>query len=154
MFVPFNDAARLVMRLADEEASRYRHAEVRTEHLLLALLQLHDCVAARVLGKGRIDLEKVRSEVEKIATDGAADSSVDRRALTPGAQKAIACASSAAERLGHSQVGTGHLLLGLLEEAKGLAFRVLCRLGIGRVGANLSRVAERVIAEMNDGGAK
>jgi hypothetical protein len=85
--------------------------------------------------------------VEKRAPSGTA-SPGDGRPLAAGAQKAIELALGAAARLGHAQVGTGHLLLGLLEEAEGIAFQVLCRLGIQRVGANLSRVAERVIAQM------
>jgi hypothetical protein len=70
--------------------------------------------------------------------------------LSPGCQKAIDLALAAAERLGHARVGTGHLLLGLLEEANGVAFRALCSLNVGRVGYNLSRVAERVTAAMQD----
>ena len=73
------------------------------------------------------------------------------RPLAAGGRKAVACALSAADRLGHVRVGTGHLLLGLLEEAEGVAFRVLAELGIGRLGGNLSRIAEHVVREMNRG---
>jgi ATP-dependent Clp protease ATP-binding subunit ClpC len=147
----FNDAARLVLRLADLEALRCHHDAVGTEHLLLALLQLHDCVAVRVLRKGRIDLERVRLEVERIVPRGPADTGDRRRPLTPGGRKAIAYALAATDRLGHVRAGTGHLLLGLLEEAEGVAFRLLCARGIGRLGRNLSRVAEHVEAEMRRG---
>lgn len=150
MFVQFNDAARLVMRLADQEARHWQYNSIATEHLLLALLQLHDCVATRVLAKGKIDPDQVREEVEELVRVGE-DCPCTRRTLTPGCRKAIDHASAAADRLGHARVGTGHLLLGLLEEAEGVAFQALCKVGINRVGTNLSRVAERVIAEMEEG---
>lgn len=151
MFVHFNDAARLVMRLAEQEARRLRHDHIATEDLLLALLQLHDSVAARVLGKAQITLEKVRLEVQARALPCVEVGEDERRLLSQGAQKAIELAGAAMARLGHGHVVTGHLLLGLLEEAEGTAFQVLCKLGIVRVGNNLSRVAERVIAEMEAG---
>lgn len=148
MFTRFNDAVRLVLRLADLEARRLHHDRVATEHLLLALLQLHDCVAERVLARVSIFLSRVRFEVEWLVLPGTDDTSKERR-LNPGSRKAIEYAIAAADRLGHAQVGTGHLLLGLLEEAEGIAFRVLCSLKIHRLGNNLSRIAEHVIAEMN-----
>jgi hypothetical protein len=148
MFTHFDDAARLAMRLADQEARRLRHDCLGTEHLLLGLLQLHDCVAARVLARADIGLEGVRAEVEKIVPPGADGAGEGRLPLTAGLQKAIDCATAAADRLGHARVGTGHLLLGLLEEARGVAFHVLFQQGIGRLGGNLSRVAERVTVEM------
>jgi ATP-dependent Clp protease ATP-binding subunit ClpC len=150
MHLSFNDAARLALRLAQHEARRLQHDSVGTEHLLLALLNLHGCIAARVLGKARISLDRILVEVEKLVPFGS-DSSERRRSLTQGCRTAIALAVAASERLGHARLGTGHLLLGLLEEAEGVAFRVLCKLGIGRLGRNLSRVAEHIIVEMNYG---
>jgi ATP-dependent Clp protease ATP-binding subunit ClpC len=152
MFMQFNDAARLVMRVAELEARQFHHPTIGTERLLLALLQLHDCVAVRVLAKAGIDKDRVRLEVAKSGPASSDTLSDGRPFLTPECRKAIEFAIAAANRLGHSRVGTGHLLLGLLEEATGLAFQVLCRLGIGRLGGNLSRVAEHVVAEMNRGG--
>jgi ATP-dependent Clp protease ATP-binding subunit ClpC len=167
MFTQFNDAARLAVRLADEEAKRLGDDRIDTEHLLLGLLQLYDCVAVRVLAKGEIHLQVVRGMVEsdaqfarilttlhEEAPAGArdrAEQQCERRRLTAAAQRSIELAFAAADRLRHVQVGTGHLLLGLLEETEGKAFRVLCKLRVHRVGANLSRVAERVIAEMEKG---
>jgi len=151
MFAQFNDAARLVLRLADEEARRARRGSIDTEHLVLALIQLHNCVATRLLRKGGIDLATVRREVAKLAPPGDEDTTAGRRPITPAGRKAIDLATAAAERLGHGRVGTGHLLLGLLEEAEGVAFRVLCKVGIGRLGANLSRLAERLDAERESG---
>jgi ATP-dependent Clp protease ATP-binding subunit ClpC len=148
MYMPFNEAARLAMRLAELEAVHYRHDHVDTEHFLLGLLQLHDCVAARVLKKGNIDLARVRREVELAVPPGNEGPAGDRRPLTAGARKAIEFAIAATDRLGHARAGTGHLLLGLLEEAEGVAFRVLCKLGIARIGQNLSRIAEWVNKEM------
>jgi ATP-dependent Clp protease ATP-binding subunit ClpC len=151
MFTRFNDAARLVLRLADLEAQSFHHDSVGTEHLLLALVQLHHCVAARVLAKGNIFHIRLRTVVESRISPGPSDSTCERRPLTPGAQKAIEYALAAAERLGHAEVGTGHLLLGLLEEAEGVAYQVLCERKIVRLGKNLSRIAERVLAEMSRG---
>jgi ATP-dependent Clp protease ATP-binding subunit ClpC len=150
MFLSFNDAARLVMRLADCERQRLHHDCIGTEHLLLALVQLHGCVAARVLAKGGISLDRVRKGIEDLVGAGPAEHTSSRR-LTAGSEKSIALAIVASERLGQAEVGTGHLLLGLLEEAHGVAFRVLCKLGIGRLGGNLSRIAEHVIREMKRG---
>jgi ATP-dependent Clp protease ATP-binding subunit ClpC len=151
MFMHFNDAARLVLRIADQEARRLHHDSVGTEHLLLALVQLHGCVAARVLAKGGIRLYRVRLEVEISVPPGSAATSAERRRLNHSSRKSIAYALAAADRLGHVRVGTGHLLLGLLEEGEGVAFWALCRLGIIRLGRNLSRVAEHVITEMHTG---
>ncbi len=148
MFIPFNDAVRLVLRLADLEAERSHRNYIDTEHLLLGLVQLHDCVAVRVMHGGKITPDKVREAVNKSIQPSMECSSDDRRRLTPAAEKAIELATAAAERLGHVRVGTGHLLLGLLEEAEGVAYRVLCQVGIVLVGNNLSRVAERVTKEM------
>lgn len=148
MFTDFNDAARLVMRLAEVTADARRRGAVDTQDMLLALAQLHDCVAARVLRRAGIDLEAVRREIAKFET-AETDTGERSRRRTPGVVKAVERARSAAYgRLGHETVGTGHLLLGLLEEANGVASRVLVRLKIGRLGSNLSRVAEHVVAEM------
>lgn len=150
MFMQFNDAARLSMRLAELEAQRSRRGCIDTEHLLLALLEMRGCVASRVLKEGQIDAIRVAQEAAKLAPPGDADDLDERPPLTSGCQKAIDFATAAAERFGHARVGTGHLLLGLLEEAEGVAYRVLCTLNIVRVGWNLSRVAERVIVAMED----
>lgn len=151
MLLPFNDAARLVLRLADLEARSFRHDSIGTEQLLLALVQLHGCVAARVLAKAKIERGIVRIEVEWIVPPGSASTTDEKLPLAPNGQKSIELASAAAVRLHHAEIGTGHLLLGLLEEAQGVAFQVLCKLKIGRLGENLSRVAEHVIDEMSRG---
>ncbi|MGL4554095.1 MAG: Clp protease N-terminal domain-containing protein [Gemmataceae bacterium] len=149
MFTGFNDAARLVMRLA-EGLARCRRDALDTDDLLLALVQLHDCVAARVLARCGITLDAVRRAAR---TPGEHGTLLTRRPpLTPAVVTAVRLATAAAsERLGHPAVGTGHLLLGLLEEGQGAAFTTLCRLGVVRLGANLSRVAEHVVAEMRRG---
>jgi ATP-dependent Clp protease ATP-binding subunit ClpC len=151
MFMAFNDAARLALRLADLDAHWFLADAVGTEHLLLALAHLHGCVAVRVLNRANIACCDVRREVLQQIVRGPGGLSKGRRPFTPGAQKAVACALAAADRLGHARTGTGHLLLGLLEEAEGVAYRVLHKLGIGRLGRNLSRVAEHVTAEMKRG---
>lgn len=149
MFLQFNDAARLVLRLAQLEARAFHHEFVDTEHVLLALVQLHGCVASRVLAKGGIVLPRVRNVVRAVVSPGCGSLTDAHRTLTPGSQKAIELAIAAAVRLGHTEVGTGHILLGVLEEAEGAAFQVLCKMQIVRLGENLSRIAEHVITEMN-----
>ena len=108
MFLHFNDAARLAMRLAEGEARQARFECIDTHHLLLALVQLHDCVAARVLKKGNIELERVRHELAGMVVAGVGEAG-GRLPLTPGVRKAIDCATAAADRLGDGRVGTGHL---------------------------------------------
>ena len=117
-FDKFTERARKVMSLAQEEAQRFNHNYIGTEHLLLGLVRETDGVAARVLANLGVDLNKVRSAVEFIVGRG------DRIVLgdiglNPNAMKALELAVDEAHRLNHHYIGTEHLLLGLVREGRG-----------------------------------
>lgn len=129
MFEKFTERARKVLTLAQEEAHRFNHSYLGTEHLLLGLVREGDGVAARVLGSKGVQLPKVRSAVEFIV--GRGDSMiVGEIGLTPRAQNVIKLAVDEARRLNHHYIGTEHLLLGLLREGEGIACGVLESLGV------------------------
>jgi hypothetical protein len=148
MYMQFNDAARIAMRLAEHEARRWGHERVDTQHLLVGLFQLRDGVADRVLARGGVLEACVRAQVKLLGPTERGAVSAGRVRMAPGLRKAVDLALAAAERLRHPRVGTGHLLLGLLEE-DGVACRALCKAGISRVGKNLSAVARLVSEEMD-----
>jgi ATP-dependent Clp protease ATP-binding subunit ClpC len=138
-FEKFTERAREVLRLAQEEAQRFNHNYIGTEHLLLGLVRESEGVAARVLSALGVELNKVRSAVEFIIGRG------DRIVLgdiglTPRAKKVIELAVDEARRLNHHYIGTEHLLLGLVREGEGIAAGVLESLGV-----NLDKVRSTTI---------
>jgi hypothetical protein len=143
----FNEAARRVITLADQEAVRFCHDFTGTEHLLLALLRLPSCVAVRVLARLGIEPAQVRRAVEEVSRIDH-DSAPEDRPLTPRAQQVLQHAIGASERQGQPRAGTGHLLLGLLEDSDGVAHHVLHDLGAVRPGQGLAPVAALVAAEI------
>jgi len=130
MFERFTDRARKVMGLANQEAQRFNHEYIGTEHILLGLVKEGSGVAANVLRNLDIDLKKIRIEVEKIVQSGPDTLSMGKLPYTPRAKKVIELAFEEARSLGHNYVGTEHLLLGLLREQEGVAARVLMNLGL------------------------
>ncbi len=143
-FDKFTERARRVLTLAQEEAQRFNHNYIGTEHLLLGLVREGDGVAAKVLSNLGVELNKVRSAVEFIIGRGDKQSSGEI-GLTPRAKKVIELAVDEARRLGHSYIGTEHLLLGLVREGEGIAAGVLESLGV-----NLERVrgeTTRILAQ-------
>ncbi|MDI3339064.1 MAG: ATP-dependent Clp protease ATP-binding subunit [Sphaerobacter sp.] len=138
-FEKFTERARKVLTLAQEEAHRFNHNYIGTEHLLLGLVREGDGVAARVLSNMGVQLPKVRSAVEFII--GRGDSMiVGEIGLTPRAKKVIELAVDEARRLNHHYIGTEHLLLGLVREGEGIAAGVLESLGV-----NLEKVRQQVL---------
>src|SRR5260221_7662573 len=140
-FEHFTERARKVLSLAQEEAQRFNHNYIGTEHLLLGLVREGDGVAAKVLSNLGVELNKVRSAVEFIIGRG------DRIVLgdiglTPRAKKVIELAVDEARRLNHHYIGTEHLLLGLVREGEGIAAGVLESLGVNleKVRAETLRV--------------
>ena len=128
-FDKFTDGARQALRLAQEEAQRFQHDSIDTEHLLLGLLREGEGVAANVLNSLGVELNKVRDAVEFLIGHG--DSVVHGEiGLTPRAKKVIGLAVDEARRLNHHAIGTEHLLLGLVREGEGLAVGVLESLGV------------------------
>ena len=130
MFERFTDRARKVMGLANQEAQRFNHEYIGTEHVLLGLVKEGSGVAANVLRNLDIDLKKIRLEVEKIVQSGPDTATMGKLPYTPRAKKVIELAFEEARSLGHNYVGTEHLLLGLLREQEGVAARVLMNLGV------------------------
>jgi ATP-dependent Clp protease ATP-binding subunit ClpC len=138
-FDKFTDRARKVLTLAQDEAQRFNHNYIGTEHLLLGLVREGEGVAARVLENMNVELSKVRTAVEFIIGRGDRPV-VGEVGLTPRAKRVIELAIDEARRLGHNYIGTEHLLLGLVREGEGIAAGVLESLGV-----NLDTVRHQVI---------
>jgi len=146
-FDKFTERARKVLSLAQEEAQRFQHNYIGTEHLLLGLVREGEGVAAKVLSNLGVELNKVRSAVEFII--GRGDRIVlGEIGLTPRAKKVIELAVDEARRLNHHYIGTEHLLLGLVREGEGIAAGVLESLGV-----NLEKVRTQTIQVLSQSGA-
>ncbi len=130
MYERFTDRARKVMQLANQEAQRFNHEYIGTEHILLGLVKEGTGVAANVLKNLDIDLRKIRLEVEKIVQAGPDMVTMGKLPQTPRAKKVIEYSIEEARQLNHNYVGTEHLLLGLLREQEGVAAQVLMNLGL------------------------
>ncbi len=140
MYERFTDRARKVMQLANQEAQRFNHEYIGTEHILLGLVKEGSGVAANVLKNLDIDLRKVRFTVEKIVQLGPDMVTMGKLPQTPRAKKVIEYSIEEARNLNHNYVGTEHLLLGLLREQEGVAAQVLMNLGL-----KLEEVREEVL---------
>ncbi len=140
MFERLTDRARKVMALANQEAQRFNHEYIGTEHILLGLVKEGSGVGANVLKNLDIDLRKVRLEVEKLVKSGPDMVTMGKLPQTPRAKKVIEYAIEEARSLNHNYVGTEHLLLGLLREHDGVAAQVLLNLGL-----KLEEVREEVL---------
>ena len=125
----FSERARRVLSLAQEEAQRFNHNYIGTEHILLGLVRETEGVAARVLSSLTVDLSKVRSAVEFIIGRGEKPPQGEI-GLTPRAKKVVELAVDEARRMNHTYIGTEHLLIGLLREGEGVAAGVLESLGV------------------------
>jgi len=145
-FERFTDRARRVMQLANQEAQRFNHEYVGTEHVLLGLVKEGSGVAATVLKNLDVDLKKIRVEVERIVQSGPDMVTMGRLPQTPRAKKVIEYAIEEARNLNHNYVGTEHLLLGLLREQEGVAAQVLMNLGL-----KLEEVREEVLNLLGHG---
>jgi len=128
-FEKFSERARRVLSLAQEEAQRFNHNYIGTEHILLGLVRETEGVAARVLSSLTVDLSKVRSAVEFIIGRGEKPPQGEI-GLTPRAKKVVELAVDEARRMNHTYIGTEHLLIGLLREGEGVAAGVLESLGV------------------------
>ncbi|MFN0074667.1 MAG: ATP-dependent Clp protease ATP-binding subunit [Chloroflexota bacterium] len=146
-FDKFTERARKVLQLAQEEAQRFNHNYIGTEHLLLGLVREGEGVAAKVLANLGVELNKVRSAVEFIIGRGDRTVTGDI-GLTPRAKKVIELSVDEARRLNHHYIGTEHLLLGLVREGEGIAAGVLESLGV-----SLDKVRSQVIYVLNQSAA-
>ena len=140
MFERFTERARKVMALANQEAQRFNHEYIGTEHLLLGLVKEGSGVGANVLKNLGVDLRKVRMEVEKLVKAGPDMVTMGKLPQTPRAKKVVEYSIEEARNLNHNYVGTEHILLGLLREQDGVAAQVLMNLGL-----NLEEVREEVL---------
>ena len=140
MFERFTDRARKVMALANQEAQRFNHEYIGTEHILLGLVKEGSGVGANVLKNLGVDLRKVRLEVERLVRSGPDMVTMGKLPQTPRAKKVIEYAIEEARNLNHNYVGTEHLLLGLLREHDGVAAQVLMNLSL-----KLEEVREEVL---------
>ncbi|WP_408008912.1 ATP-dependent protease ATP-binding subunit ClpC [Pseudalkalibacillus sp. A8] len=128
MFGRFTERAQKVLALAQEEAIRLGHNNVGTEHILLGLVREGEGIAAKALSVLGLSPEKIQKEVETLIGKG--QESVQTIHYTPRAKKVIELSMDEARKLGHSYVGTEHILLGLIREGEGVAARVLNNLGV------------------------
>jgi len=129
-FERFSERARRVLSLAQDEAQRFNHSYIGTEHILLGLVRENEGLAARSLSNLGVELAKVRSAIEFIIGKGERPVSSENIGLTPRAKKVIEVAVDEARRLNHQYIGTEHLLIGLMREGEGVAAGVLESLGV------------------------
>ena len=146
MYERFTDRARKVMQLANQEAQRFNHEYIGTEHILLGLVKEGSGVAANVLKNLDVDLRKIRLEVEKLVQSGPEMVTIGKLPQTPRAKKVIEYSMEDARNLNHNYVGTEHILLGLLREQEGVAAQVLMNLGM-----KLEDVREEVLNLLGHG---
>ncbi len=148
MFERFNDQARRVLALAEEEAELMHHGYLGTEHLLLGLIHEGEGVAARALNSFGVTLDAAREEVEQ-EVRASAKSPTESLPLTPRAEKVLELSEREASQLGEDQVGTEHILLGLARLGEGVAAQALNRRGI-----NLNRVRREALTLMSARGPR
>ncbi|HPY77689.1 MAG TPA: ATP-dependent Clp protease ATP-binding subunit, partial [Anaerohalosphaeraceae bacterium] len=147
MFERFTDRARKVMALANQEAQRFNHEYIGTEHILLGLVKEGNGVAANVLKNMDVDLKKLRLGIEKLVKSGPDMVTMGKLPQTPRAKKVIEYAIEEARSLNHNYVGTEHILLGLLRETEGIAAQVMMNLGL-----KLEDVRQEVLNLLGAGG--
>ncbi len=140
MFNKFTERARKVILLAKQEAKRFNHDYIGTEHVLLGLLREGEGVAAAVLQSLGMNLNNIRIEVEKLVQVGPPTVVSGDLPFTPKAKKVMELAMEEARTLGHNYIGTEHLLLGLIREGEGVASQVFMNMGL-----DLEKVREEVI---------
>ncbi|MCX8126727.1 MAG: NDP-hexose 4-ketoreductase, partial [Dehalococcoidia bacterium] len=128
-FEKFSERARRVLTRAQEEAQRFGHNYIDTEHILLGLISEEEGIAAKILGNLGVVLTKVRGAVEFIVGRGEKQTSGEV-GLTPRAKRVIELAVEEARRMNHNYIGTEHILLGLLAEGEGVAAGVLESFGV------------------------
>src|SRR5260370_35655115 len=147
-FDKFTERARRVLNLAQEEAQRFQHDYIGTEHLLLGLVREREGVAVKVLSNLGVDLNLLRSTIEFMI--GRGDRIVlGEIGLTPGAKEVIELAVDEAHHLNnYHSIGTEHLLLGLVPEGEGIAPQALERLGV-----NLAKVRTHIIQVLSQSAA-
>mgnify|MGYP001225732260 CR=1 FL=1 len=143
-FEKFTDRARAAFSLAEDEARRFDHDYLGTEHLLLGLIREGEGIAGQVLAHLGVSLPQVRSAVASVVGFGTS-AAAGAPHLTPRAKKVIELAMREARHLKHDYIGTEHLLLGLIREEEGVAAHILAGLGVSG-----ERVREQVLRTIGD----
>lgn len=138
MFGRFTERAQKVLALSQEEAIRLGHSNIGTEHILLGLVREGEGIAAKALYGLGLGPEKIQKEVENLIGKGKDNTKTIH--YTPRAKKVIELSMDEARKLGHSYVGTEHILLGLIREGEGVAARVL-----GNLGVSLNKARQQVL---------
>src|SRR5437773_2073411 len=142
-FDRFNDRAKRVLALAQDEAIRFNHNYIGVEHLVLGLIREGEGVAARVLDSLGVDLSKARTAVELKMGRGTTTTAPSDITLSPRTKKVIELGIDEARKLGHGHVGTEHILLGIVREGGSIGAEVLKSLGL-----ELEKVRHQVIATL------
>jgi ATP-dependent Clp protease ATP-binding subunit ClpA len=148
LFNRFTDRARKVMALANQEAKRFNHEYIGTEHILLGLVKEGSGVGAAVLKNLDMDLKKARSELERLVKSGEEVVAMGKLPQTPRAKRVIEYAIEESRALNHNYVGTEHILLGLIREDKGIAAQILMHAGL-----KLHVVRQEVLSLLGEGSA-
>lgn len=146
MFERFTDEARRVIVSGQEAARQRGHVEIGTEHVLLGLVGEHDCDGARALELLEISLAAVRVQIDALVGCGeSVNGHTDPIPFTSPAKRVLELSAREAVRLGHREIGTEHILLGMVREHDGVAGQVLVELG-----ADLPRTRETVVALVDE----
>jgi ATP-dependent Clp protease ATP-binding subunit ClpC len=140
----YTPRARQVFALAEKEATRLNHNFIGTEHVLVGLVKLGQGVAANVLRRQGVDLEKVRTAVEEYVGRGPDVNLLHPIPFTPRVKTVLLTAQKEARCLYHTYVGTEHILLGLMRDGEGVAARVLEGLGL-----SVSQTRQEILKELD-----
>lgn len=139
MFNRFTQRAQKVLQLAQEEAIRLKHESIGTEHILLGLLREGGGIAAKALEAISINADTIEREVELLVGVGSKDVGPIVH-YTPRAKRVIELSVDESRKLGHSYIGTEHILLALIREGEGVAARVL-----NNAGVSLNKARQQVL---------
>lgn len=133
MHIRFTERAQKVLALSQREAARLGHRNIGTEHILLGLVREGEGIAAKALMELGVSLDAVQKEVEQLVANYSKQTGAIH--YTPRAKRVVELSQDEARKLGHSYIGTEHLLLGLIREEEGVAATVLNRLEVDLTSA-------------------
>ncbi|MBD7945005.1 ATP-dependent Clp protease ATP-binding subunit [Psychrobacillus sp. Sa2BUA9] len=139
MFNRFTQRSQKVLQLAQEEAIRLKHESIGTEHILLGLIREGSGIAAKALEAIEVDPKVIEAGIEELVGTGAEEVGPIVH-YTPRAKKVIELSVDESRKLGHSYIGTEHLLLALIREGEGVAARVL-----NNAGVSLNKARQQVL---------
>lgn len=126
----FTERARKVLTLAREEARRYKHTSVGTEHIVLAVMSEGSGIAAKALNQLQVQPDAARTQIEELHPSGEQPVGEEQLGMTTQAKESMTLAVQEARTLGHHYIGTEHLLLGVLRENGEAGGQVLRNMGV------------------------